>query len=165
MKWIKTYTLYERVSKETKIFESGDFEIEEVIKELFFELEDAGFDVEVEPNYTSPSRDKVFQYYVTIKKQWSDDDSITDHEREYYGDKFILRDVLDSIVMCSGYLKDNGYEIWDAYGTVITARLKNINLGYIAGLDPKINFQKKGPDPIFDIELTKLILTIRKIRR
>ena len=62
MKHIKTYT---------KLFESDDTDIEEMIKELFFELQDEGFDVEVETNYSSAyklgtSKDKVFSYYVII---------------------------------------------------------------------------------------------------
>ena len=68
MKWIKTYKLFES--------ESEDFDIEENIKELFLELQDEGFDVKVEPNYSSAStffnssmaRDKVFSYNVMIKK-------------------------------------------------------------------------------------------------
>ena len=68
MKWIKTY----------KVFESEDFNIEEMIKELFLELEDEGFVVKVEPNYSSAStffnssmaRDKVFSYNVMIKKYY-----------------------------------------------------------------------------------------------
>ena len=40
MKHIKAY----------KIFESEDFDIEENIKELFFDLQDEGFVVKVEPN-------------------------------------------------------------------------------------------------------------------
>ena len=43
MKHLKSYTLFERVSKETKLFESlnnSDFLVEEDIKELFYELTD-----------------------------------------------------------------------------------------------------------------------------
>jgi hypothetical protein len=43
MKHLKSYTLFERVSKETKLFESlnnSDFLVEEEIKELFYELTD-----------------------------------------------------------------------------------------------------------------------------
>ena len=57
MKHIKAY----------KIFESEDFDVEENIKELFLELEDEGFVIKVEPNYSSASRDKVFSYNVMIK--------------------------------------------------------------------------------------------------
>ena len=60
MKHIKTYKVFESVLE--------DSEIEEVIKELFLELEDEGFVVKVETNYSSASsffnqnmaRDKVF---------------------------------------------------------------------------------------------------------
>jgi hypothetical protein len=60
MKHIKTYKIFES--------ESEDFDVEENIKELFLELEDEGFVIKVEPNYSSASRDKVFSYNVMIKK-------------------------------------------------------------------------------------------------
>jgi hypothetical protein len=165
MKHLKTYTLYERVSKETKLFESEDFDIEEVIKELFFELGDEGFDVKVEPNYSSASRDKVFSYNVMIKKQWADEEnSLTEYERGNYGPPFILREVLDSIVMCSGYLKDYGYQIWDVDGLVLNkiGKYEVKNVAYISNLDPRINFQERGPEPLFDVEMIRLRLIIRK---
>jgi hypothetical protein len=157
MKHIKTY----------KVFESDDFDIEEVIKELFFELQDEGFDVTVEPNYSSASRDKVFSYNVMIKKQWADEEnSLTEYERENYGPKFVLRDVLDSIVMCSGYLKEHGYQIWDVDGLALNkmGRYEVKDVAYIGNLDPRINFQERGPEPLFDVEMVRLRLIIRKRR-
>lgn len=155
MKWIKTY----------KIFESDDTDIEEVIKELFFELQDEGFDVKVETNYSSASRDKVFSYNVMIKKQWADEEnSLTEYERGNYGPKFVLRDVLDSIVMCSGYLKEHGYQIWDVDGLGLNkiGKYEVKNVAYIGNLDPRINFQERGPEPLFDVEMVRLRLIIRK---
>lgn len=158
MKWIKSYKIFES--------ESEDFEIEESIKELFLELQDEGFDVTVEPNYSSASRDKIFSYYVVIKKQWSEDVEhlLTEYERRNYGPKFILRDVLDSVVMCSGYLKDHGYQIWDVDGLGLNKIGKHEvkNVAYIGNLDPKINFQERGPEPLFDVEMVRLRLVIRK---
>lgn len=160
MKWIKTYN---------KLFESEseDFDIEEIIKELFLELEDDGFVVKLEPNYSSASRDKVFSYNVMIKKYWSDEGNmLTEYERENYGPKFVLRDVLDSITMCSGYLKGYGYEIWDVDGLVINKNGKYVakDIAYISKLDPRINFQERGPEPLFDVEMVRLRLIIRKRR-
>ena len=155
MKHIKTY----------KIFESDDTDIVEVIKELFFELQDEGFDVKVEPNYSSASRDKVFSYNVMIKKQWADEENmLTQYERENYGPQFVLRDVLDSIVMCSGYLKEHGYQIWDVDGLGLNkiGKYEVKNVAYIANLDPRINFQERGPEPLFDVEMVRLRLIIRK---
>ena len=157
MKHIKTY----------KIFESEDTEIQEVIKELFFELQDEGFDVTVEPNYSSASRDKVFSYNVMIKKQWADEENmLTQYELENYGPQFKLRDVLDSIVMCSGYLKEHGYQIWDVDGLALNkmGRYEVKDVAYISNLDPRINFQERGPEPLFDIEMVRLRLIIRKRR-
>ena len=155
MKWIKTY----------KIFESDDFDIEEMIKELFLELEDEGFVVKVEPYYSSASRDKVFSYNVMIKKYWTDEGNmLTQYELENYGPQFKLRDVLDSIVMCSGYLKDNGWQIWDVDGLALNkmGRYEVKDVAYIGNLDPRINFQERGPDPLFDVEMVRLRLIIRK---
>lgn len=159
MKWIKTYKIFES--------DSDDTDIEEVIKELFFELQDEGFDVTVEPNYSSASRDKVFSYNVMIKKQWADEENmLTQYERENYGPKFVLRDVLDSIVMCSGYLKEHGYKIWDVDGLALNkmGRYEVKDVAYIANLDPRINFQERGPEPLFDVEMVRLRLIIRKRR-
>jgi hypothetical protein len=133
MRHLKTY----------KIFESEDFDIEENIKELFFDLQDEGFVVKVEPNYSSASRDKVFSYNVMIKKQWGDiGNMLSEYERENYGPLFVLRDVLDSIVMCSGYLKDNGWQIWDVDGLTLNkmGRYEVKDVAYISKLDPRINF-------------------------
>jgi len=155
MKYLKAY----------KLFESEDFDVEEMIKELFLELEDEGFVVKVEPNYSSASRDKVFSYNVMIKKYWSDEnDMLTQYERENYGPTFILRDVLDSITMCSGYLKDNGWHIWDVDGLALNkmGRYEVKDVAYIANLDPRINFQERGPEPLFDVEMVRLKLIIRK---
>ena len=160
MKHLKTY----------KIFESDDTDIEEMIKELFFELQDEGFDVEVETNYSSAyklgnSKDKVFSYNVMIKKHWSDEENmLTEYERENYGPQFVLRDVLDSIVMCSGYLKEHGYQIWDVDGLVLNKMGNYVvkDVAYISNLDPRINFQERGPEPLFDIEMVRLRLVIRK---
>ena len=173
MKWIKTYTLFERVSKETKVFESEDFDIEENIKELFLELQDEGFEIKIETNYSSASRiyknlrtrDKVFSYNVMIKKYWDNEDNmLTQYELENYGPTFILRDVLDSITMCSGYLKDNGWHIWDVDGLALNkmGRYEVKDVAYIANLDPRINFQERGPEPLFDVEMVRLKLIIRK---
>ena len=161
MKHIKNYTI---------LFESDDFDIEEVIKELFFELQDEGFDVTVETNYSSAyklgtSKDKVFSYNVIIKKQWADEEnSLTEYERGNYGPKFVLRDVLDSIVMCSGYLKEHGYQIWDVDGLGLNkiGKYEVKDVAYIGNLDPRINFQERGPEPLFDVEMVRLRLIIRK---
>jgi hypothetical protein len=155
MRHLKTY----------KIFESEDFDIEENIKELFFDLQDEGFVVKVEPNYSSASRDKVFSYNVMIKKQWGDiGNMLSEYERENYGPLFVLRDVLDSIVMCSGYLKDNGWQIWDVDGLTLNkmGRYEVKDVAYISKLDPRINFQERGPEPLFDVEMVRLKLIIRK---
>ena len=157
MKHIKAYKIFES--------ESEDFDIEENIKELFLELQDEGFDIKVEPNYSSASRDKVFSYNVMIKKYWeNENDMLTQYELENYGPTFILREVLDSIVMCSGYLKDNGWQIWDVDGLGLNkmGRYEVKDVAYIANLDPRINFQERGPEPLFDVEMVRLRLIIRK---
>jgi hypothetical protein len=66
--------------------------------------------------------------------------------------------------MCSGYLKDNGWHIWDVDGLVINknGRYAVKDVAYIANLDPRINFQERGPEPLFDVEMVRLKLIIRK---
>jgi len=165
MKWIKTYGKFTDVHYKIFESESEDFDVEENIKELFLELEDEGFVVKVEPNYSSASRDEVFSYNVMIKKYWeNENDMLTQYELENYGPTFILRDVLDSITMCSGYLKDNGWHIWDVDGLVLNKMGNYVvkDVAYIANLDPRINFQERGPEPLFDIEMVRLKLIIRK---
>ena len=89
---------------------------------------------------------------------------LTQYELENYGPTFILRDVLDSITMCSGYLKDNGWHIWDVDGLALNkmGRYEVKDVAYIANLDPRINFQERGPEPLFDVEMVRLKLIIRK---
>jgi len=91
---------------------------------------------------------------------------LTEYERGNYGPQFVLRDVLDSIVMCSGYLKEHGYQIWDVDGLVLNKSGNYVakDMAYIANLDPRINFQERGPEPLFDIEMVRLRLIIRKRR-
>jgi hypothetical protein len=36
------------------------------------------------------------------------------------------------------------------------------DVAYIANLDPRINFQERGPEPLFDVEMVRLRLIIRK---
>jgi len=163
MKYLKAYGKFTGVHY--KLFESEDFDVEENIKELFLELEDEGFEIKVEPNYSSASRDKVFSYNVMIKKYWDNEDNmLTQYELENYGPIFILRDVLDSITMCSGYLKDNGWKIWDVDGLALNkwGKYEVKDVAYIANLDPRINFQERGPEPLFDVEMVRLKLIIRK---
>jgi hypothetical protein len=100
-----------------------------------------------------------------IKKQWGDiGNMLSEYERSNYGPVFVLRDVLDSIVMCSGYLKDNGWHIWDVDGLALNkmGRYEVKDVAYIANLDPRINFQERGPEPLFDVEMVRLKLIIRK---
>ena len=157
MKYLKAYKIFES--------ESEDFDVEEIIKELFLELQDEGFVIKVEPNYSSASRDEVFSYNVMIKKYWDNEDNmLTQYELENYGPTFILREVLDSITMCSGYLKDNGWDIWDVDGLALNkmGRYEVKDVAYISKLDPRINFQERGPEPLFDVEMVRLKLIIRK---
>jgi hypothetical protein len=165
MRHLKSYGKFTDVHYKIFESESEDFDVEENIKELFLELEDEGFVIKVEPNYSSASRDKVFSYNVMIKKYWSDENNmLTQYELENYGPTFILRDVLDSIVTCSGYLKDNGWHIWDVDGLALNkyGKYEVKDVAYIANLDPRINFQERGPEPLFDVEMVRLKLIIRK---
>ena len=60
MKYLKKYTLYERVSKETKLFESK--QVLDNIEDIFREIEDLGFKVE----YNRDGIGEVTRIYIEL---------------------------------------------------------------------------------------------------
>ena len=60
MKYLKKYTLYERVSKETKLFESK--QVLDNIEDIFREIEDLGFKVE----YNRDGVGEVTRIYIEL---------------------------------------------------------------------------------------------------
>ena len=60
MKYLKKYTLYERVSKETKLFESK--QVLDNIEDIFREIEDLGFKIE----YNRDGIGEVTRIYIEL---------------------------------------------------------------------------------------------------
>jgi hypothetical protein len=74
MKYLKSYTLYERVSKKTKIFESSDpteSKIYQDIHDILLELNDNGIWTEIVPveGYDPITFDAIESYEVTIQEE------------------------------------------------------------------------------------------------
>ena len=157
MKHIKTY----------KIFESSESNIKEDIKDIFLELEDAGFDVKVESRYLrtfNTEEDRKVHghafhtgYNVKIKIASILGDVKT----------FLLEDVYEYILTCKSYLKEMGFSITEIKGwakvvkdgaTILTGPETNIIL------DDNIDLHESDPEEnkLFDKPLMSLTFIIRK---
>jgi hypothetical protein len=106
MKHLKTYTLYERVSKETKLFESSSDEVEEYLNNIFLDVEDKDIELEIEGRYISTlpvpgvlKTEKLDGYKVMIGVKRND------------AKRFQLADVYDNIQMAKSYMSDEGFFI------------------------------------------------------
>lgn len=139
MKHLKTY----------KIFESGPFvkidtEIKDYLKDIFLDLEDEGFDVDIEGRYLRTyNTEEHTGYVVKIKR----------------GKTFLLTDVYEYILTCKSYLKEMGFFITEVNG--------NIPPNYRQeryGLDYSIGLYESDPQKfkLFDKPLIKLDFLIRK---
>jgi hypothetical protein len=140
MKHIKTY----------KIFESTELNIKEDIKDIFLELEDAGFDVRVASlNHLDPKE--------VIIKSGSNIGINT----------FLLEDIYEYILTCKSYLKEMGFFITDIKAwvkvikdgaTILTGPETNIIL------DDNIALYESDPEEnkLFDKPIIKLEFKIRK---
>jgi len=148
MKHIKTY----------KIFESSESNIKEDIKDIFLELEDAGFDVKVESrNLRTLNTEEHIGYLVKIKIASILGDVKT----------FLLEDVYEYILTCKSYLKEMGFSITEIRGwakvvkdgaTILTGPETNIIL------DDNIDLHESDPEEnkLFDKPLMGLTFIIRK---
>lgn len=101
MKFIKPYTLYDRATKETKIFESVD-EIKSTIKNL---LRDnildkyIPLDIITSGNYTTHDGDKIKVIKIKIGDEIKD-----------YGYVINVEDIKQDLLRITEYLKEEGYE-------------------------------------------------------
>lgn len=151
MKHIKTY----------KIFESSESNIKEDIKDIFLELEDAGFDVKVDtrsrPQFRTFNTEEHIGYLVKIKIASILGDVKT----------FLLEDVYEYILTCKSYLKEMGFSITEIKGwakvvkdgaTILTGPETNIIL------DDNIDLHESDPEEnkLFDKPLMSLTFIIRK---
>ena len=155
MKHIKTY----------KIFESTEPNIKEDIKDIFLELEDGGFDVDVSTGLTTlgayrsalpPSLNHLYPKEVTIKSG-----------SNIGINTFLLEDIYEYILTCKSYLKEMGFFITDIKAwvkvikdgaTILTGPETNIIL------DDNIALYESDPEEnkLFDKPIIKLEFKIRK---
>jgi hypothetical protein len=148
MKHIKTY----------KIFESTEPNIKEDIKDIFLELEDAGFDVKVDTRWLRTfNTEEHIGYLVKIKIASILGDVKT----------FLLEDVYEDILTLKSYIKEMGFFIDEIKGwakvvkdgaTILTGPETNIIL------DDNIDLHESDPEEnkLFDKPLMSLTFIIRK---
>ena len=148
MKHIKAYTLFERVSKETKIFESTETNIREDIKDIFLELEDIGFTVNLSNSTTR------FPFGLDLEIM---------NKSGALRKEFSLKEILDSIITLTSYLNDTDYYIQDVTAKGISDMGRELEkyIGFILDLDPNIDVQENN-DKRFNTSLTYVELKIRK---
>lgn len=149
MKHIKAYTLFERVSKETKIFESTEVDnLKEDIKDIFLELEDIGFTVNLSNSTTR------FPFGLDLEIM---------NKSGALRKEFSLKEILDSIITLTSYLNDTDYYIQDVTAKGISDMGRELEkyIGFILDLDPNIDVQENN-DKRFNTSLTYVELKIRK---
>lgn len=138
MKHIKIYNLFER---ETKVFESDDFDINQDIKDIFLELEDDGFTINLGQFNGLDKSTKWHTHIIQIIKK-SNDGSF------YTKEDFLLREICDSILVLESYLEDTEYCIQDITAKRISESGDKLiaDISWVKNLDPKLNFQELAPD-------------------
>ena len=110
MKYLKSYTLYERVSKKTKIFESSDpteSMIYQDIHDILLELNDNGIWTEIVPveGYDPITFDAIEDSYeVTIQGELLDSD-----HHDSYTETIKWGDIEEVTLRLIDYLESKGY--------------------------------------------------------
>lgn len=141
MKHLKTY----------KIFEFNDSEIRKYLNDIFLELEDEEFDIEINGRYIRTyDTEEQTGYEVKIRKILTGFPIKT----------FLLEDVYECILTCKSYLKENGFFITD----IRVAALDKYNKPETYGLDYSISLHESNPEKykLFDKPLTYLEFKIRR---
>ena len=138
MKYLKSYTLYERFSKETKLFESVESDvIKKDIEEICYDITDYGkFRVNIAPN---PQRYSKNRWIILI--------SLADH-MDYDG--FLLSEVEDTLMRIKEYL---GLGRFVNCEVLLVGEQNRLRLNYISDEDRKnnINFPTlNGIDKLTD---------------
>jgi len=145
MIYLKKYKTFENIfsdyAKEINEYES----IKDYLKDIFLELEDEGFDIDIEGRWLRTSEfEELTGYEVKIKRSKT----------------FLLEDIYDYILTCKSYLKEMGFFInVGPSGISGTRRDKQrYGLGY------SIDLHEKDPEKykLFNKELISLDFTIRK---
>jgi hypothetical protein len=144
MKYLKTYQLFES---------SENDEVEQYLKDIFLELEDEGFDVDIEGRSDEPS-----DYERWLRTY--DTEEHTGYEVKIKRNKtFLLEDVYELILTCKSYLKETGFFI-----TEIAGNIPRNDRQERYGLDYGIGLHESDPEKfkLFDKPLIRLEFKIRK---
>ena len=139
MRHIKTY----------KIFESTEVDnLKEDIKDIFLELEDIGFTVNLSNSTTR------FPFGLDLEIM---------NKSGALRKEFSLKEILDSIITLTSYLNDTDYYIQDVTAKGISDMGRELEkyIGFILDLDPNIDVQENN-DKRFNTSLTYVELKIRK---
>lgn len=136
-----------------KIFESKDIEIEirEYLNDIFLELEDDGFEVEVDSRWIRTSDiEEHTGYEVKIKKIFTG----------FPINTFLLKNIYEYILTCKSYLKENGFFITD----IKVSALDKYNEPETYSLDYGIGLHESNPEKykLFNKPLINLEFKIRK---
>ena len=142
MKYLKKYKIFENIfsdyAKEINEYES----IKDYLKDIFLELEDEGFDIDIEGRWLRTSEfEELTGYEVKIKRSKT----------------FLLEDIYDYILTCKSYLTEMGFFI---NGDISGTRSDRQRYGFRYCID----LHEKDPEKykLFDKELISLDFTIRK---
>lgn len=144
MKYIKKYKLFE--------YKDIEIEIREYLNDIFLELEDDGFKVEVDSRWIRTSDvEEHTGYEVKIEKIFTGFPIKT----------FLLKDIYEYyILVCKSYLKENGFFITD----IKVSTLSEYNKPETYRLDYGISLHESNPEKykLFDKPLINLEFKIRK---
>lgn len=147
MRHLKTYQLFEdNISNYAK--EITEYEMtKDFLKDIFLDLEDEGFDINIEGRWMRTSEfEELTGYEVKIKKASTG------------FPYFLLENIYDYILTCKSYLKDNGFFITEING------IEGAGPQSTYGLDYGIGLHESDPQKfkLFDKPLIKLEFKIRK---
>jgi hypothetical protein len=151
MKHLKTYVKFTDVHY--KLFENSvSEEIKDYLKEIFLELEDDGFDIDIEGRWMRTEEfEELTGFVVKIRKIG------------FPIKTFLLEDAYVYILTCKSYLEENGFFITDIRGAV----LDKYNKPETYGLDYGIGLHESNPEKykLFNKSLTYLEFSIRKDKK
>jgi len=116
MRYLKTYTLFERVSKETKLFESND-KTEEMIKDFLRDFSDNDIPVEVEMYKPDPLNSEEERALILIGSEGNES------ERHIFTNIVPLYENIQSIISLNDYLDE-----FDNFDDFIK-KVEDINFG------------------------------------
>ena len=108
MKYLKKYTLYKRVSKETKLFESK--QVLNNIEDIFREIEDLGFEIEYIRGDDNPTRflpilkNQILKIFI----EKFDVYGFTDEPRHVT--YMITKEIIDSLLHLVSYVKESNLD-------------------------------------------------------